>query len=252
MYKCEREDEIMALLTECDYATVEYLSKKMNISPSSIRRDLKNLEERGLVSRSYGGVKLANSSGKRIPFSLRSQENSDKKKLLAKAALRHINEGDVVFLDGSSTVLHLADLIPSISGVTVITNGIDVMSCLSNYDVRAYCTGGAKSKDNNAVLVGEYTQRFLEDIRADVAIFSVQSISDDGRFFDCYAEEVAVRKVMLKNARKKILLCDSSKLNKASTFYQACVDDVDLIVCDKDLNLFFKDLTPEKYVLAES
>ena len=68
MYKCEREDEILALLSETEYATVEYLSKKMNISSSSIRRDLKNLEERGLVNRSYGGVKIAQSTGKHIPF----------------------------------------------------------------------------------------------------------------------------------------------------------------------------------------
>jgi DeoR/GlpR family transcriptional regulator of sugar metabolism len=251
MYKCEREDEIMALLSESEYATVEYLSKKMNISASSIRRDLKNLEERGLVNRSYGGVKLADATGKRIPFSLRSQENSLLKKQIAKAALSLINEGDVIFLDGSSTALCLADLIPSINGVTVITNGIDVMSCLSNYEVRAYCTGGSKSKDNGAVLVGDYAERFLKDIRADVAFFSVQSISDCGDCFDCYAEEVAVRKVMLQNARKKILLCDSSKWNKPSTFYQCNISELDYVVCDRDLNEFFKDPTPEKYILAK-
>ena len=74
MYKCEREDEILSLLSDTEYATVEYLSRKMNISPSSIRRDLKNLEERGLVQRSYGGVKITQTSGRHIPFSLRSSE----------------------------------------------------------------------------------------------------------------------------------------------------------------------------------
>jgi len=85
MYKCEREDEILALLNETEYATVEYLARKMSISTSSIRRDLKNLEERGLVTRSYGGVKIAQASGKHIPFSLRSHENSIQKKQIAKA-----------------------------------------------------------------------------------------------------------------------------------------------------------------------
>ena len=94
-------------------------------------------------------------------------------------------------------------------------------------------------------------RKVLTLIVALLAIFSVQSISDDGGCFDCYAEEVAVRKTMLKNARKKILLCDSSKWNRPSTFYQCSTSDVDYIVCDKDLNEFFKDPTPEKYVLAE-
>ena len=83
MYKCEREDEILALLNETEYATVDYLARKMNISSSSIRRDLKNLEERGLVNRSYGGVKIADATGKRIPFSLRSLENSPQNKQIA-------------------------------------------------------------------------------------------------------------------------------------------------------------------------
>ncbi len=250
MYKCEREGEIIALLNETEYATVEYLARKMNISPSSIRRDLKNLEERGLVSRSYGGVKLAKINGKHIPFSLRSQENSLEKKQIAKAALSLINSKDVVFLDGSSTAFFMADLLPSVNGLTVITNNIDAMSSFSGYDIRAYCTGGVISSENKSVLVGGYTEDFLRRIKADVMIFSVQSISRDGNFYDCYAEEVAVRNVMLANARKKILLCDSSKLDGNSTFYQGNLNDVDYIVCDRPLDGFFEHSQPEKYILA--
>ena len=250
MYKCEREDEIISLLNETEYATVEYLSKKMNISSSSIRRDLKNLEERGLVNRSYGGVKIASSGGKRIPFSLRSHENSPQKKQIAKAAASLIHVGDVVFLDGSSSAYFVAELLPAISGVTVITNSIDAVSFLSRYDIKAYCTGGNVSPENKAVLVGDYTLEFLRKIHADVAIFSVQAVSKSGEFYDCYAEEVAIRNVMIKNAKKRILLCDSSKLDKTSTFYQAHTDDIEHVISDTDLSTFFTDPTPEKYILA--
>ncbi|MBR7099159.1 MAG: DeoR/GlpR transcriptional regulator [Clostridia bacterium] len=250
MYKCEREGEIIALLNETEYATVEYLSQKMNISASSIRRDLKNLEDRGLVSRSYGGVKLAHATGKHIPFSLRSQENSLEKKHIAKAAVSLINPKDVVFLDGSSSAFFAADLLPAVSGLTVITNNIGAMSCFSSYNIKAYCTGGVISSENKSVLVGGYTEAFLKNIRADVVIFSVQGVSPDGNFYDCYADEVAVRNVMLANARKKILLCDSSKLGQASTFYQCNLSDVDYVICDRPLDGFFTDPAPEKYILA--
>ena len=250
MYKCEREDEIIALLNETEYATVEYLSKKMNISSSSIRRDLKNLEERGLVNRSYGGVKIANASGKRIPFSLRSHENSPQKKQIAKAAAALIHTDDVVFLDGSSSAYFVAELLPAIGGVTVITNSIDAMSCLSRYDIKAYCTGGNMSPENKAVLTGDYTIDFLRKIHADVAIFSVQAVCSNGEFYDCYSDEVAIRNIMIKNASKRILLCDSSKLDKTSTFYQGCADDVDHIISDRDLSTFFTDPIPEKYIRA--
>jgi DeoR/GlpR family transcriptional regulator of sugar metabolism len=250
MYKCEREDEIMALLGETEYATVDYLAKKMNISSSSIRRDLKNLEERGLVNRSYGGVKLAEATGKRIPFSLRSHENSPQKKQIAKAALSLINVGDVVFLDGSSSAYFVAELLPAISGVTVVTNSVDIMSTLSRYDVKAYCTGGNLSPENKAVLVGGYAQDFLRKMRADVAFFSVQSVNADGDFFDCYAEEVAIRNIMMQNARRRVLLCDSSKWNRTSIFYQGNLRDIDYVISDRDLNQLFTDPSPKKYILA--
>lgn len=58
MYKCEREQEILLVLKECHYVTVEFLAQKLHISASSIRRDLKQMENHGLVKRSYGGVEL--------------------------------------------------------------------------------------------------------------------------------------------------------------------------------------------------
>lgn len=250
MYKCEREDEILALLNETEYATVDYLARKMNISSSSIRRDLKNLEERGLVNRSYGGVKIAEATGKHIPFSLRSHENSPQKKQIAKAAVRLINAGDVVFLDASSSAYFVAELLPAIGGITVITNSVDVMSCLSRYDIKAYCTGGNLSAENKAVLVGGYALDFLRNIRADVSVFSVQAVDANGDFFDCYPEEVTARNLMMENSRCRILLCDSSKWNKTSTFYQGNVRDIEYIVSDRDLNALFTDPTPEKYILA--
>ncbi len=251
MYKCEREDEILALLTDTEYATVEYLAKKMCISPSSIRRDLKNLEERGLVTRSYGGVKIAQSTGKRIPFSLRSHENSSQKKQIARAAVGLLNAGDTIFLDGSSSAFFVAELLPTLDGVTVFTNNIDAITYLSGYDIKAFCTGGELSSENRSVLIGGYTQDFLRRIRADVFLFSVQGLSADGSLYDCYAEEVATRSIMLANSKKSILLCDSSKLGRSSTFYQGNIADVDMIVSDRDLNGFFSEPTPEKYVLAE-
>lgn len=250
MYKCEREDEIMSLLSETEYATVDYLARKINISASSIRRDLKNLEERGLVIRSYGGVKLTNSTGKLIPFSLRSHENSIPKKQMARAAANLLHTGDVVFLDGSSSAFFLTEHLPTIGGITVITNSIDAIAALSGYDIKVYCTGGMISSENRAVFVGGTTQEFVRKIRADAFIFSVQAVNSDGDFFDCYAEEVAVRNAMMQNARRRIILCDSSKWGKTSTFYQTSLSDVDYMITDKDPTPFFHTPMPEKCILA--
>jgi len=250
MYKCEREKEILDLLGENEYATVEYLARKMNISPSSIRRDLKNLEDRGLVNRSFGGVKIAEASGKHIPFSLRSHENSPQKKQIAKAAARLVHPGDVVFLDASSSAYFVAELLPAIGGITVVTNSVDVLSLLSHYDIKVFCTGGSLSEENKGALVGGYALDFLKTLHADIAFFSVQAVSSSGEFYDCYPDEVATRKWMMKNASRRVLLCDSSKLGKRSTFLQGEVRDIEYVVSNRDLKDFFESPTPEKYVMA--
>ena len=140
-----------------------------------------------------------------------------------------------MFIDGSSSAYFVAELLPSVGGITVITNSVDVMSMLSGYDIKAYCTGGEISGDNRAVLVGGYTLDFVKKIRADVAILSVQGISAYGDFFDCYAEEVAVRNLMMQNATRKILLCDSSKFGKTCFYNMGTVKDIDVIITEGEI-----------------
>ena len=103
MHSNEREKEIMNLLNQNDYATVEYLSQKIHISPSSIRRDLKKLEQKGLITRSYGGAELKNSINRQIPFFLRSHKNVKEKSIVAEKATALVKPGDVIFLDSSTS-----------------------------------------------------------------------------------------------------------------------------------------------------
>ena len=104
MYMNERLHEIMKELNETNYATVEYLAQKLHISSSSVRRDLAALEERGLVIRSYGGVELADSVGKNIPFTLRKLAYlSEKKRIAAAAAKSGRKAEDILLLAVSKT-----------------------------------------------------------------------------------------------------------------------------------------------------
>ena len=231
MYKCEREGEILALLNETEYATVEYLSKKMNISASSIRRDLKNLEDRGLVQRSYGGVKLSKSNGKHIPFSLRSQENSVEKKQIAKAAMSLINPNDVIFLDASSTVMYLIKYLENFENLTVITNGIQTAQELQSLSHRIYCTGGMMLHQSSAY-VGQHAENFIRQFNADLFFFSSQGLSEDGRITDDSEEETHVRKVMLEQSRKKIFLCDHSKVGPVYCHNLCRLEQVDDYITD--------------------
>ena len=163
MFRSEREIEILSILEDNQYVTVEYLAKKMHISQSSIRRDLTNLENRGIVKRNYGGVELANASNKVIPFSMRSHENANEKKKIAKVAASLVKNGDIVFIDGSSSTFFMVDYLAKIKDITVITNSIDATYILSQYNVKTICTGGIVSYENNSVLIEDFAKKVIKN-----------------------------------------------------------------------------------------
>ena len=108
MYKNERQQEILKILANKGYTTVDYLSATMFISESSIRRDLTELENKGLVQRSYGGVELKQNNNKLIPFSTRIHHRVKEKKYMAEKASELVNDGDIVFFDQASSCLFVA------------------------------------------------------------------------------------------------------------------------------------------------
>lgn len=239
MYKNEREQEILQYLNEYSYLTVEFLSRKMSVSASSIRRDLSGMEARGLVKRSYGGVELNDSGNRIVPFSMRLHENAVEKRKIAETAVKPVHNGDVVFLDSSSSAFFVARELVKLKNITVITNSIESMAYFTEYDIRAICTGGVSLPENRSALVSEAAMLSVERFYADFFFFSAQSLFQDGRIFDCYEAEIPLRNAMMKNSAKSVFLCDSTKLNRRSPFYQCRVEEVSYVCSDVTLEEYF-------------
>jgi len=239
MYRGERASQILAEIERCGFVTVTHLAETIHISPSSIRRDLGELEKRGQIKRSYGGAELAEPRGKAVPFRFRTHEQAAKKRLIARSAVGLIKEGDTIFLDGSSTCLFLAELLIDIKGILVVTNSIDITALLSRYHTRMLCTGGMISEDNRSVLTDDIAEQTLRSLHADIAFFSTRSLDRDGTVSDCYAREVVLRRVMMEQSSRSVLLIDSSKLSRRSTFRQCHVNELTHLICDQPLSDFF-------------
>lgn len=235
----KKENEIIDLLKEKMYITVSSLAKTLNVSPSTIRRELTLLEKKGLVVRTHGGVKLAESNNYTPNFSLRVHQNVLEKKIIDLKAIKLIKDGDVVFLDGSTSAYFMAEYLSEFSNLTVITNGIDTLSLLAHKNVNAYSTGGIISKENSSVLVGEHAIEFVKGVHANIAFFSCQALNKNGNIYDCYLQENYVRKEMMKNSDKTVFLCDSNKIDKISSYYLCNVNDVDVLITDKNVSNFF-------------
>ncbi len=229
------ESLILQILQGEQYVSIETLAEKLYVSPSTVRRKLTSMQEKGLIIRTHGGAKLQDSNNFSPNFTFRIHQNSLAKKKIALAAIKLIHDGDIVFLDGSTSSFFIAEYLAEFKNIRVITNGIDTLSLLSKNGVTAYSTGGYVQEENRSALVGRYAEDMVKNFHANVAFFSAQSISPDGEIYDCFEEENFIRKAMLKNASVKVYLGDNTKFERKSPYYLCHVREVDYVISNTPL-----------------
>lgn len=232
MYQQERMDQIMKILKQNNYVTVDYLVESIRYSPASIRRDLTVLEKTGLVTRTYGGVSLkdANSS----PFRFRQHSMKTAKNAIAKKAATLVKNGDVVFLDSSSTVQYIGHFLIDKKGITVITSNMPLASYLGEHGICTYCTGG-KIIENPGILGGEIVCETFSKFKADIAFFSSHSIDFDGRILDNTETVFSRDKIFRENSKKLVYLCGSDKFASDGKFVSLTLSEVDYFISNDTL-----------------
>jgi len=221
----EREKQILEILLKEKKVGVPQLAKALFVSEPSVRRDLQSLEKKNLIKRVHGGAVLEENalSKNKIPFLIREYEQSGAKAMIAQKAIQLICDGDVVFLDASTSCYYLIPFLASKSNITVITNGVKTLIKLAEYGIHTISTGGALL-NNCMALVGEEAYKTIETYHADIALFSCRGVSDDGYLTDISPEENCVRKKMIRHAKKAYLLCASDKMGK-HYFHHLCHKD---------------------------
>lgn len=217
MLKKERQDHIVEMLKEQKYCSVSVIANTLYVAPITVRRDLAEMEADGIINRCHGGATLNSSENREVPFELRTKENSSVKSILGKKAAEMLQDGDTVFMDASSTVLHIADYLQTKQNLTVITNSIKVLEKLKGKQITCYLTGGMLLENSHA-LVGNVAEETISSMYADICFFSSQGITEDGVITDFSDAETKLRKQMIRNAKKSIFLYDQSKVGKRFLF----------------------------------
>lgn len=231
MYNTERREQILNILEKKKSVSVTELANTLYVSAPTMRRDLDLLEKEGKVQRTHGGVLLRRSQDSEIPLLMRQEQNVAAKEKMARRAAEHIKNGDVIFMDASSTVGHLVPYLKKFEELTVITNSPKTSILLGEAGIKNYCTGGLLLRHSIAY-IGTDAERFVEGFNADLFFFSSRGITDDGKICDFSESEASIRKVMLKNADRSYYLADSSKKNKKYPFNICRVQDIEGLISD--------------------
>jgi len=211
-----RFDKIMNIVEKERSVTVESLSKRLYVSPSSIRRDLTELDRQGVLRRTYGGAVFRDSLEKELPINVRLNEQKEAKIAIAQKAASLVVDNDFIFIDSSTTTYYMTRHLHERTGVTLFTNGVRTATELVDLPhTRVYCTGG-RLRPYSMSFVGESAKLCLQEHNVNKVFLSCASIDITSGITTTNEEECAFRRFILGKCKNNILLCDSSKFDQIS------------------------------------
>ncbi|NLG13230.1 MAG: DeoR/GlpR transcriptional regulator [Lentisphaerae bacterium] len=238
----EREQRIMQMLRENEFMTVSGLSEELGMSEATVRRDLMSMAERGMLERFHGGAALKTGVVSEMLYTDKEGLCRAAKTSIAAAALELIEDNDIIYLDGGSTVMALARLLEKRRGLTIVTNSLMAASLLMESQHRLILTGG-EFRPISRTLVGPLSAPILEGLSVDKAFMGTMGFTIEEGMSTSDAGEAFTKTQVMKRAREVILLCDRTKMGKTSFVRCGEVSDIDVLVTDSLNEELFNALT---------
>ncbi|MCI8540747.1 MAG: DeoR/GlpR transcriptional regulator [Erysipelotrichaceae bacterium] len=228
----ERQQQIFEWIQKDGKVSVKRLSQVLYVSEMTIRRDLGEMEKKGLLKRYHGGA-VSKIEGKELPISKRMYVDEAEKRVLAKKAERYLSNHINVFVDSSSTVTYIIPYMRKYEGITLITNSVKSLLCASQYHIPCILLGG-EYHEHDMCLIGTMAKQEAMCLNVDVAFFSTQSYSDDGIISDADARQSEVRMAIMAHAKQSVFLFETINLHRQSLYTLFKADDATAIILPVD------------------
>jgi len=233
MLPAERKRTIVELVTERDGCSVGRLAEELDFSKATIRRDLQDLAAEGRIERSHGGAVPVSSVSRERSYDQREVERLDAKRAIAGRASEEIRDGHVVCFDAGTTTTEVARAAPD-SGFIGVTNMPELALELAEGTVDVKLTGGTMRPRSHA-LVGPDAENFLDRRNFDLLFLGTNGVTADTGLSTPDEDEAAVKRAMVANAARVVLVADSTKFGERSFVSVAEPSAVDLFVTDRPL-----------------
>ena len=227
----ERRQVILERLRRDGRVVAAEVSSSLAVSADTVRRDLRELAEAGLLRRVHGGA-LPATVGAR-PYAARLEQAPDAKAAIARATCRLLRQGQVILLDSGTTTLEVARHLSPELEATVITNSPPIAVALADHPgVEVIVLGGALVKEAQA-LVGAATIEALRSVRADVLVLGVCSLHPEIGITVLELEESYVKRAMIANAAEVVAVSSAEKLGSAGPYVIGPLEELTYLVTEE-------------------
>lgn len=232
MLKDERQDLIVELVNDENIIEVSELTKALNVTEMTIRRDLKELEEKGLLKRIHGGAKkVRNLSSVEYSNTEKKQKNINQKKYISKKISEIIEDDEIIFMGPGTTMEYVSEYITG-KHLTIFTNSLYLFNELIKIDSLTVRLIGGKYRKITGAFVGPLAIDTVKNLRFQKAFIGVNGISQNNAF--AYNEDEGfLQKIILDNASEKFIVADSSKIGVEDFYSFYKLEDVSVITDDK-------------------
>ncbi|MEX6500988.1 DeoR/GlpR family DNA-binding transcription regulator [Pseudomonas zhanjiangensis] len=227
-----RQHDILNLARERGYVSIDELAQAFAVTPQTIRRDINQLAEQGLLRRTHGGAASEASSTQNTAYAMRAGQMREEKQRIAEAIAAHIPDHASLFIAIGTTTEAIARELLKRTGLKVITNNLHVAAQLSaKADFEVLVAGGTVRSDGG--VVGQATVDFIQQFKVDYALLGISGIDEeDGSLLDFDYQEVRVSQAIISNARQVYLAADSSKFGRNAVVRLGPITLVDRVFTD--------------------
>jgi len=240
-----RRARMLDVIRQQGFVSIPELRDSLEVSESTVRRDLESLEESGEARRTHGGVFYTGSVTTVRQFQRGNPSDGawDKKRAIALEAAKLVSDHDTVLLDGGSTTYELAKQLVG-RPLQIVTNSLPVANLFSASDSVDLVILGGAIHNRTGVTHGPFTDQMLETINVQKAFLSVAGVNEKG-FYNSNLLLVETERCMMRSADRTIIVADSTKFGRSSLARMLEWNQVDTLVVDEDLSTLWRDRIDE-------
>jgi DeoR family transcriptional regulator, glycerol-3-phosphate regulon repressor len=245
-----RQADIVALARSEGKVSVDDLAERFDVTPQTIRKDLNDLCDGGVLQRYHGGAVLA-SGVANFGYEARRQLATDEKRRIGLKAAALIPDNSSILINIGTTTEQVAMALRSRTGLMVITNNMHVANILQGYEAIEIIVAGGVVRHADGGIVGEAAVDFIRQFKADYAVIGTSAIDEDGALLDFDYREVKVAKAIMDCARKSILVADRMKFERTAPVRIGHISELDYFVSDAEPPARLRDICRDNDVQIE-